>query len=179
MNPLARTHHHPLLPALGATLLLAACGDPAPGEGVESPLMQKPMPEIISAQQAIQTPDLPTIDPQTLHESEIEKVLPAGPRCAFAYTAESPPVLAATIAGTNGALGVIKIHGKLVKVTAASILSYEALAAGARFTTDGVIITVTLPEDEDLDSTRWPADMEFELEQGLQVGYRGWYSCND
>lgn len=156
-----------------AALLLTACGDPAPGEGVKKPLMSDPPPEIIGAREAVNTPDIPTIDPQTLVAAEIEKVLGAGPRCLFAYTAESPPVVALRVTGDTAGQGVVKVHGRLVKLAA-----QRAEAGGFALSADGLSIKIEPAVAGDAMPTEFrEADMLFELEQGLRVGYRGWYRC--
>ncbi len=164
-------------------LALAACGDPAPGEGMEKPLARKPLPEVVSAREALQTPDLTIIDPATMDKAEIHKVIPAGPQCSFAYTAESFPVLAG---GTDdkaagGVAGVVKLHGRLVELSARQAKTFDELTSGVVFTADGIQLTVTPDPDNDASQTqgawRRPANLIFELDQGLRVGYRGWYSC--
>jgi hypothetical protein len=161
---------------LVATLLLAACGDPAPGEGMKKPPMSDPQPEIVSARKAVNTPDIPTIDPQTLDTAEIAKVLRGGPLCVFAHTAESPPVVALEATKENGALGVVKIHGRLVKLTVRRTES-GAFALSA----DGMAVEIKPASNDDgaRSAELHEADMHFELEQGLRVGYRGWYRCTD
>lgn len=170
------------VPLLSVLILLSACGDPAPGEGIEQPLIKDPMPEVVSASEAIQNPDVTTIDLQTMEEAEFEKVVPIGPRCSFAYTAKSPPVFASGIAAEgNTAQGAIKVHGKLIQVTAQAVNNFEALVDGALFTADGLKVEVTPHPNEGAKEhqgkRRWPANAILELEQGLKVGYRGWYTC--
>lgn len=157
-----------------AAVLLTACGDPAPGEGVEKPLMSDPPPELVGAREAVNTPDIPTIDPQTLDAAEVEKVLSAGPRCTFAYTAESPPVAALQVTGDSAGQGVVKIHGRLVKLSA-----QRAEDGGFVLSGDGLSVKIEPANagDEARPTEFREADMLFELEQGLRVGYRGWYRC--
>ncbi|BAP79898.1 V-type H(+)-translocating pyrophosphatase [Pseudomonas sp. MT-1] len=157
-----------------AALLLTACGDPAPGEGVKKPMMSGPPPEVVGAREAVGTPDIPTIDPQTLDAAEIEKVLVAGPRCLFAYTAESPPVVALRVTGDSAGQGVVKVHGRLVKLAA-----QRADAGGFALSADGMSVKIQPADagDEARPTELREADMLFELEQGLRVGYRGWYRC--
>lgn len=157
-----------------AALLLTACGDPAPGEGVKKPLMSGPTPEVVSAREAVGTPDIPTIDPQTLDAAEIDKVLGAGPRCIFAYTAESSPVVALELTGDKAGQGVMKVHGLLVKLAA-----QRAEAGGFALSTDGMSVSIKPAEiaGDPMPAKLTEADMVFELEQGLRVGYRGWYRC--
>lgn len=165
-----------------SALFLAACDNPAPGEGVEHPLMEKPMPVVVSVSEALQTPDITVTDPSTMDEAEIRKVLPLGFRCSFAYTAESPPILAGVLRPNgNMAQGVTKIHGRLVEVQAQGVASKSELVDGGVFAADGMTLEVRpdpVAEGQSEDPTgRRPADLVFELEQGLHVGYRGWYEC--
>jgi len=157
-----------------AALLLTACGDPAPGEAVKEPLMSGPPPKVVSASEAVSTPDIPTIDPQTLDDAEIEKVLGAGPRCIFAYTAESPPVVALEVAGQDAGQGVVKIHGRLVKLAAQRVE-----AGGFALSGDSMSIRIepAAGKGDAMPNDLTEADTLFELEQGLRVGYRGWYRC--
>ena len=163
---------------LTASLILAGCGDPAPGEGMKEPLMRGPAPELVSLREAVQTPNITAIDLQTLQRAEIEKVLGKGPYCAFAYTSESPPVLA--FIATEGVRGVIKIHGRLATLGAEQAPQQEALARGVALTTEGGRVEVRTADNESASVEAGEArvaDLLFELEQGLHVGYRGWYSC--
>lgn len=157
-----------------AALLLTACGDPAPGKGVKEPLMSGPTPEVVSAREAVATPDIPTIDPQTLDTAEIEKVLGAGPRCLFAYTAESAPVVALELTGDKAGQGVLKIHGRLVKLAAR-----RTEAGGFDLSAEGMSVSIQPAKGagDAMPTELTEADMLFELEQGLRVGYRGWYRC--
>ncbi|MEL7560032.1 hypothetical protein [Stutzerimonas chloritidismutans] len=157
-----------------AALLLTACGDPAPGEGVKKPLMSGPTPEVVSAREAVGTPDIPTIDPQTLDAAEIDKVLAAGPRCIFAYTAESSPVVALELTGDTAGQGVVKVNGRLVKLAA-----QRAEAGGFALSAEGMSVSIKPAEiaGDTMPTKLSEADMVFELDQGLRVGYRGWYRC--
>ncbi|MBB4658133.1 hypothetical protein [Parvularcula dongshanensis] len=164
-----------------AAFLLAACGGPAPGEGMDAPMASEPVPEVVPARDAVMTADIPTIDPGTMNEAEIEKVLPEGPRCSFVYTAASPPVLAGALpAGGGPARGVVKIHGRLVALEGA-VQDFDALRGGTRFASGDVSLEVSPdPQKEGRvrdGVRRRPADMVFRLEEGLTVGYRGWWRC--
>ncbi len=161
-------------------LLLTACGDPAPSAGMEEPLLRSPLPEVVSGREAINSPDIASIDPQTLDQSEVDKVLGSGPFCNFAYTAESPPVVAIKHDGESGlAKGVVKIHGKLVQLSSEPLAGFSALGSGATLTADNINVVVALGKDGDVEPNgeKAIADLHFELAQGLKVGYRGWYTC--
>jgi hypothetical protein len=108
---------------------------------------------------------------------ELEKVIPPGPVCKF----EGKPIFAAAPTATGPSIGVVKIHGRLVQLGADAPSSFQDLVNGGRFAAGPIHITVAplageSPEEVD-GGHRWPANMMFELEQGLTVGYRGWYSC--
>jgi hypothetical protein len=158
--------------------LLSACGDPAPGEGMGQAPMPDPMPELLGAREAVQLPDIPTIDPQTLEAAEVRKVLGTRSYCSFSYTAESPPVVAFSEPGQIKTTdkGLVKIHGRLVA------LSAQSVKPGIIYlTAEGMKLEVSIaepPGQGDANTVQHrEADMHFELEQGLRIGYRGWYSC--
>ena len=162
------------------TAFLAGCGDPAPGEGVENPMMQGPSPEVVGAQEAVNSPDIPAIDPQTMQEAEIEKVLGDAAYCAYRYTAESPPILAISQSNQDaGSQAVAKIHGRLVQLTSDQKPSYESLQQGLLFAADGMTMRVVSEELEKPESGKqFTAELHFSLQQGLNVGYLGWYECD-
>lgn len=164
-----------------ASVLIVACDNPAPGEGVDHPQMEETEPTITAGSEAVRQADVPKTDPGTMVEAEIQELLPQGPRCAFAYTAESPPILAATVGG-GVVRGVTKIHGRLVPLKAPEIIDFQALANGGTFIAEGVSLTVAPDADGDwqrgeANAERRPANLHFRLEQGLDVAYRGWYNC--
>lgn len=168
-------------PAVLLLLLAQGCGDPAPGEGVEKPHEQGTMPEVVTAAAAIRTPEIPTIDLQSMTEAEYEKVLRAPAHCRFSYSRAGEPVFAAVFDG-DSARGAAKIHGKLLEVRAPSVNARGSLQNGGRFVADGVHVQV-LPEEDDGQRKGgvWQrvATAVLELDAGLKVGYRGWYSCED
>lgn len=182
---MANLHSNALrLPAaslLATALLLGACGDPAPGEGVEQRPMHEPMPEVVSLDQALQTPVIPTVDLGTMNAAEIEKALGAGPLCFFAYTAGSPPVLAMQNAENDTGRGVIKIHGKLVELRQNPAPDYHSGKGPIVLGAGGAQVKVELAADSDIEriepDREYAADAVFTLDQGLEVGYRGWYRC--
>lgn len=164
--------------ALPVTLLLGACDNPAPGEGMPKPLAEGPLPKVVPVSEALSSPVLTAIDPSPLNQAEADKVLPPNSRCSFSYTAESPPVLIASLVpNTQQAKGVVKLHGFLVEVNSQAVQGVKSLAQGATFVADGLRVKVEPEGDETGD--RRVANMEFELSQsGLLIGYRGWYSCS-
>lgn len=75
-----------------------------------------------------------------------------------------------------------KLSGTLVPLKAASPDGFQGLTSGPSLQADGihmVVAPVSGEEPETVDgSRRWEADLLFELEQGLKVGYRGFYFCD-
>src|SRR5690606_13973995 len=147
-----------------------------PGEGVDAPKTKEPDPQVVSVAEALNSANIPEVDLAILDEAEIATVVPAGPNCSFSYIKSAPPVLAATVPESGPGIGVIKIQGRLVQVTTQET-DLKALAEGAVFEAQGVRLEVTpeLSQGSGLDGggNRWPADLIFELEQGLHVGYHG------
>lgn len=84
----------------------------------------------------------------------------------------------AAFAVNEGSAGqaVMKIHGRLVKLAAQRseagefVLSEEGMSVQIKpVTTDG--------DARPIEERK--ADMLFELEQGLRVGYSGWFRCDE
>ena len=71
----------------------------------------------------------------------------------------------------------MKINGELVPLEAEA--GADVLATGVLMGTDGGRMIVTLAEEdaEPAVGERQEADLVFQLEQGLTVGYRGFYEC--
>lgn len=169
------------LVALGATFL-AGCGDPAQGEAPKQSMMQGPSPEVVSAQEAVTSPDIPAIDPQTIETAEIKKVLGDAPYCAYRYTAESPPILAiSNAAQSEGYRAVAKIHGRLVELTSKQSPGYESLKEGLVFRAEGLEMRVASSQEGEIEAAGSgelvKAELHFSLQHGLNVGYLGWYEC--
>lgn len=162
------------------SIFISACDNPPPDNNGGGSVTNKPQPEVVPAQEAIQKPDIPTIDLMAMDQAEIDKVLMPGPRCRFTYTEEGGPVFAAGIPEQT-AQGVVKIHGRLVELHADNIHDITTLIDGGVFAADSIRVDITPTEDEsakaaDLPLHR-PASLKFTLQQGLEVGYEGWYTC--
>ncbi|MCR4269211.1 DUF6692 family protein [Nitratireductor sp. ZSWI3] len=107
------------------------------------------------------------LDLASMPQAEADRVLEADAHCTFRWGAEADPIL--WIAGDGRA--AMKLNGVLVTAESAD----GRQAGSAEFSAPGMTVTVrTLGEDAD-----WRADAElvFRLDQGLTVGYRGFYSC--
>lgn len=146
-------------------------------EGDESP-------EIVSLQEALNTPDIAAMDPGPMNDAEADRALEPAPGCEFSRTAEGHPILVARAPEREAGFadGVMKLNGKLVLLRSRSEGGFEALLGGPVMAADGVSMSVMPVADEDWDvedgMRRRKADLVFELDQGLTVGYRGFYACD-
>lgn len=162
-------------PAALALLLsgaaLAGCGDGRPDDKTRG-LAAPPVAELVPAPAALQGADVPTLDPHTMDDAELRRVIGAGPRCEFRYTSSGKPVLAFAPAGA----GVVKLNGKLVALRTSPSAGDgpPVLQAGD--------VTLRIRPDRPVrvgDARGTPADMTFDVRagEGLTVGYRGYYGC--
>jgi len=146
-------------------------------EGDEEP------PEVVTPSEALEANVLPMLDPGEIDPAEADRVLGAGAGCTFSRTVESDPILVARSTGEDAgpAEGLMMLNGELVRLRSRSPDGAEALVEGPEMVAEGVAMRVSRVPGEEVETTdgrrRWPADLVFELEQGLTVGYRGNYSC--
>jgi hypothetical protein len=138
----------------------------ASGHTVES-IYRDPPAEPGTVEDALSKVLLSQLDLAPMPEAEVHRILAADTRCAFNRSPESDPVLWAARDGS----AAITLNGVLVNLTAGG----EAVADGATFLAPGIRVIVQ-PLGEGAD---WRADAEliFELDAGLTVGYRGFYGC--
>lgn len=143
-------------------------------------------PEVASVSEALGSPVIAALDPEPMTDAEAAMVLEPGPGCRFARTAEAEPILIARApaADTDAGVpqGVMKLNAKLVPLEAAEAGGLQSLAAGTLMVADGVRMSVRRSPEEGAVLggllQRSNADLVFELEQGLTVGYRGFYTCD-
>ncbi len=140
--------------------------------------------EIATLDVALRRAEIATLDPAPMQQAEFAKVLPAAPGCRFTLTAHGRPVLVARATAGQGvaADAVTKLNGTLVTLRSASEIGFEGLVDGPTLQAEGIRMVVTpvpgeAPKAID-GAQRWKADLRFELEQGLRVGYRGFYFCD-
>lgn len=169
-----------VMAATAACTVLAGCGDARVDDkvvGVPPP----PTAEIVPASAALQGSNVPTLDPATMDDAEMRRVVGDGPRCEFRYTSGGKPVLAVRQAGSAGAaIGVAKLNGKLVELRGGPAGNDpQAFSLVA----DKIALTVRAKEDVRTSQTgtspRVEADMQFNVSHGesVSVGYGGYYSC--
>lgn len=108
------------------------------------------------------------LDLAPMAEAEADRVLGADAPCTFQRSTASDPILWAAREGDGAA---IKLNGVLVAL--ASVREREP--GLAEFSAPGATVTVR-PVGGEAD-WRGDADLVLELEEGLRVGYRGFYDC--
>ncbi|SFG71178.1 protein of unknown function [Palleronia marisminoris] len=137
------------------------------GDTVES-IYQDPPAEPGTIEDALSNTLISELDLAPLPASEADQVLGDNLRCAFNRSPEDDPIL---WIAEDGEAAAMKLNGVLVDLEAAGEQD-----GAIRFTAPGTTIRVdALGEDEE--DWRQEAELIFELEQGLTVGYRGFYGC--
>ncbi|WP_377404720.1 hypothetical protein [Plastorhodobacter daqingensis] len=100
-------------------------------------------------------------------EAEAQRVLGTAAPCTFNRSPESDPILWAS----EGGAAAMKLNGVLVGLEAQG----DPQEGAATFSAPGTTVAVRLLGDEV--DWRQNAELVFELDQGLSVGYRGFYGC--
>ncbi|NDW32750.1 DUF305 domain-containing protein [Salipiger sp. PrR007] len=133
---------------------------------VAETIYQDPPAEVGTIDDAIGRALISTLDASPLPEAEAEQILEPGPRCVFNRSPETDPILWAS----KGGRAAMKLNGVLVPLETDAETDHSL-----EFTARGVAMTVRPLGDE----ADWRSDAEliFELDQGLTVGYRGFYEC--
>ncbi|MDH5825037.1 DUF305 domain-containing protein [Luteimonas sp. RD2P54] len=127
-------------------------------------------PRMVTAREAIATPQIARVDLAGLDEAEIARALGTAPRCGFSYSREAGPVVAMTEPGSGAGRAVVKIHGRLVELAAAPTAD-----GGARLTADGIEVVIG---PGGVRAGAWTeADAVLRLDAGLSVGYSGFLRC--
>jgi hypothetical protein len=120
---------------------------------------------LVSAEEALASEVVATVDPEFLSEAEIAQVFPDGITCRFTYTRTSPPVLAVGESGDTAA-ALVKISGDLVRLE-----SGTTLPGRGSFKTDGLTVEVGVTDEDDLH------DMIVTGGPDYTAGFRGQYAC--
>ncbi len=138
-------------------------------EDTVASIYQDPPAEVGTIAAALNNTLIAELDPSEMPQAEAEQILAPGPRCTFNRTPEEHPIL---WVAQDGGAAAIKLNGVLVPLEAAG----ETGTSGTVLEAQGTSVTVTsLGEDADW---RSDAEMIFALEQGLTVGYRGFWACS-
>jgi hypothetical protein len=142
--------------------------DVSSGNVIES-IYEEPPAEPGTVEDALANTLISGLDLAPMPEEQADQVLPAGERCTFNRSPETDPVL---WADRDSGAAAMKLNGVLVSLEAAG-----EMENGMEFTAPGTTITVrTLGDEADW---RQNADLVFKLDQGLTVGYRGFFDCGN
>lgn len=164
------------LAAIAALFALTACNmDSSPATENPTTGLSSSGTKIVPASQAIRQADLTGTDLGTMTDADVAKVMRPGPHCSFSYVSGGKPVLIAVPDGASGSRGYIKLHGMLVEL-ATGEPDIRAFSDGADFRAEQIAIAVA-PVSGRANSSAREADLVFALQQGLRVGYGGFYSC--
>ncbi|MEC9244773.1 MAG: DUF305 domain-containing protein [Pseudomonadota bacterium] len=136
------------------------------GGNVADSIYEDPPAEPGNVEEALSNLLVSTLDLAPMSEAEASQVMKGGAGCRFNRSPESDPILWA-----GEADAAAKLNGVLLALDAAGDPQSEV----AEFATPGMTVSIRPLGDEG----DWRADAElvFELEQGLSVGYRGFYTC--
>jgi hypothetical protein len=140
--------------------------DVSEGNVVES-IYQDPPAEPGNVEDALSNTLVSQLDLAPLPAAEAERVLGASAPCTFNRSPETDPIFWAS----EGGPAAIKLNGVLVPLQAAG----ETTEGGAAFSAPGATVTVHPLGDEA--TWRQNAELVFQLDRGLRVGYGGFYSC--
>ena len=132
----------------------------------------------VSVDEALARPVIATLDAQDLSEREIETALGGAPGFRFLRTTRSDPILAT--AGDSAERGVIKLSGQTIALTRADAAAAGPLPSeGIVMQTEGLTLEIVPEGTAGETADARVADMRFVLDEGLTVGYRGTWACND
>lgn len=142
-------------------------GEVSEGNVVES-VYHDPPAEPGTVEDALTNTLISTLDLAPMPEAEADRVLDAVDRCTFNRSPETDPVL---WVAQDGSAAAMKLNGILVDLDAAG----EPENGAAEFSAPGTTISVRPLGDEA--DWRQNAELIFRLDQGFEVGYRGFYGC--
>ena len=127
-----------------------------------------------AAADALRLANLEQTDLESMSEADVQRMLGSSSVCRFAYSPGSEPVAAATMPADGGAgRGVIKVHGRLVAMTA----MYTS-GPGGGFQLSGGEVTVTASSLDSSEGTEpQAAEAHLRIGETLEVGYDGFYDC--
>jgi hypothetical protein len=139
------------------------------GKVVES-IYRDPPAEPGALEDALANTLISTLDLAPMPRAEAERLLDATGWCTFNRSPETDPVL---WVNQDGSAAAAKLNGVLIDLDARGAPQDGA----AEFSAPGTRISVRqLGENEG--DWRQDAELVFELDQGLRVGYRGFYGCD-
>jgi hypothetical protein len=142
-------------------------GQTAAGETTDT-VYEDPVAAPGSLSDALSRPLISQLDLSPISQDEAGQVLSAPATCTFNRSPEADPILW----GDQNGPAAIKLNGTLIVLEAVD----DPQAGTAVFGADGV--TVAVQRLGDAAEWRQNADLVFTLDEGLRVGYRGFFACD-
>ncbi|MEZ5809236.1 MAG: DUF305 domain-containing protein [Zhengella sp.] len=143
--------------------------DVSAGNVVET-IYSDPPAEPGSVQDALDNTLISSLDPAPMPVAEAEQVLTANQVCRFNRSPETDPILWASADESTAAM---KLNGVLIGLNGSGSEENDE----RRFEAEGAAVRVALLREDEAD-WRQNAELVFSLEQGLTVGYRGFWRCS-
>ena len=137
---------------------------------VAETIFRDPPAEPGSVQDALDNTLISSLDPAPMPAAEADRLLTAGQRCRFNRSPETDPILWAS---ADGAMAAMKLNGVLIGLNGSGGEENDE----RRFEAEGAAVRVALLREDEAD-WRQNAELVFSLEQGLTVGYRGFWRCS-
>ena len=164
--------------------LAASCGEGSlPDDKVDQP-RSPDVAWVVPAQEAVAGAHTPTLDPHTMAEAEVNKVIGDGRRCEFRYTTAGAAAVGIGIApdgATTG--GAVKLNGRLIALAPATAGGEQAQPRAILLVAEPVRIKVVADPGDAWEPlagvSRREATMTFEVASDLRVDYRGYIDCSD
>jgi len=129
--------------------------------------------EEIPAGEAARRAELATTDLESMTDTELRRMLGTGPVCRFGYAPEHAPVAVARVSGAGADGGVIKLHGRLVRMD----VRYQGTPeAGFELSSDDVSVVVR-PYEGTGSRDSLEGEARLRVGRALDVGYAGFYGC--
>jgi hypothetical protein len=173
----------PLFVAMVLSGLAAGCEESGLPDDKVNQAPSHVVPKILPASEALSGAHIPTLDPMTMAEAAVSKVIGDGPRCEFRYTTAGAATLAMSTAADGSVHeGVVKVNGSLVALM--RVLSDQAARRPGSTTlaADPIRLTINTDQGNEWEPlagvSRREAAVIFEIGSELKVGYRGYLDCS-
>ena len=159
--------------------LLAGCGQSPKPDDAPSPAPETA--RVKTAAQALEGLHISTLDPSTMNDAEIRRVVESSRHCTFRYTSTGKPVVVAGVdQNGNPVTGVIKLSGGIIALQPDSGAAGKG-SGGFALAADPVHVRLQLDPQAAASAKsgkdQVEADMIFEVGQQLKVGYSGYLDC--
>ncbi|MCJ8518538.1 hypothetical protein ABID21_001139 [Pseudorhizobium tarimense] len=155
---------------LTSASLLSGCGEQEAADDIIDPPRAEEVARVVPGEEAIAGADIPTLDPATMVDAEMAKVLGQPTKCTFRYTSAGKPVFALNGTPDNSATtAVVKVNGHLVELRPSGGDGNLVFGSGP------VVVSLSVPGGDP--EGKVDAAMSFTVDDTLRVGYKGYFQC--